>query len=522
LGEAPIDKARLMYKFPDLYIVTRRMPAGNFVSMICVECKSASPINSPSHICRRCGGRLQVILDMESAKENLTRESLERSNSRGVWRYEGLLPILNRKTIISLGEGNTDLRKTDSLSQVLGSRWLYVKDETTNPSGAFVDRGMTVEISRARALGFGAAAGGWSGNLASSLAAYCARGGMKSRAYIPADIDIGKLYQAVAYGAEIVPCDSAEEANRSLIENQDKYYPVTARNAFFLEGVKTTGIEVVEQLNWNPPDWLVIPMGNGSHLAMTKKGLREIADIGLTKKASTRLVGVQVEGCSPIVDSMRDRKDAQKAERHATIAWDIAIKNPRMGGEAATAIRESNGLAVAVTEAEILDAVELLARSEGLFAEPASASPVAAVRRMLDDGTMLRSESVVCVITGTGLKDPLTARSIACKNKAARDIISRYEDSFRQGGIGDTKVQIIRILLRGQNYAYAIRKELMSITNRSFTLTSIFQHLKELEDSGLIAVERRERSPQRRIRVYYCLTPRGKEIVETLLPRDIS
>lgn len=429
-----IDKTSLMYKFSDLYIVTRYMPAGNLVSVVCIKCKSPSPISSPSHVCKKCGGRLQVVLDLESAKESLTKQSLERSGMRGVWRYEGLLPILNRKTIISLGEGNTDLRKTDSLSQVLGFRSLYVKDETTNPSGAFVDRGMTVEISRARALGFGAAAGGWSGNLASSLAAYCARGGMRSRAYVQADIDFGKLYQAVAYGAEIVPCYSATEANQNLIENQDKYYPVTARNAFFLEGVKTTGIEIVEQLNWHPPDWLVIPMGNGSHLAMTLKGLREIADIGLIRDAGTRLVGVQVEGCSPIVDSMKGDTRERGAERPATIAWDIAIREPKMGNEAVAAMKESNGVAIAVTEAEILDAVELLARSEGLFAEPASASPVAAVRRMLEDGTMLRSETVVCIITGTGLKDPLTARAIACKNKAARDIISRYEDAFTEGG----------------------------------------------------------------------------------------
>jgi len=485
----------------------------NFVGIRCARCASSIPVSSSSPVCHKCGGRLEVIMDLDSTKKDVTKESFNASTTRGVWRYRLLLPCMNPKAIVCLGEGNTNLLLTESLAQVLGSKRLFVKDETTNPSGAFIDRGTTVDISRARALGFRAAACGWSGNLASSVAAYCARGGLRSRAYLPGQIDLGKLYQTVAYGAEIVPCSTREEAFASLCENQEEYYPVTARNPFFLEGVKTTGIEVAEQMDWNPPDWMIVPMGNGSHVAMTHKGLKEIETLGIIDRDRTRLVGVQMEGCSPIADMFK-RTPKKSKYSSCSFARDIAIENPSMAEEAVRAIASSRGDAVVVTEKEVLNAVELLAKSEGIFAEPASASTIAALRKMLESGAIDRSESVVCMVTGIGLKDPMMARSIAYRNKAARNMISRFEESLPAKRIGTTKLKILSILGDGENYAYAIRKAIALQSGKELSLVCIFQHLRELTDLGLISLVRQERSSARRMRVYYSLTDRGQEFLK--------
>lgn len=486
----------------------------NFTGIICVECHTKEPVSSPSPVCRKCGGRLEVVMDLEAAKEKITRESISKSKDRGVWKYRELLPLMNPKEIVSLGEGNTNLMRSESLAEVLGMRRLFIKDETSNPSGSFLDRGTTVEVSRAKALGYGTIACGWSGNLASSSAAYCARGGLHSRAYLPSQIDLGKLYQIVAYGAEIVPCANREDALRSVSERPGEHYPLTPSNAFFLEGIKTSGIEVLDQMDWRQSDWIVVPMGNGSHLSMIHKGLKDLETLGVIDRPHTRLLGVQVEGCSPIVDMIKGQSGRSK-HAGAAFARDIAVEEPGMAKEAMRAIRSSGGDALVVTEKEIFDAVKSLASNEGIFAEPASASTVAAVRKALDSRIIGRPESVICMITGMGLKDPTMARRLASKNRAARSIITRYEATPFTRRIGNTKLAILRMLQEEESYAYSMRKKL-ALDGKSISLVSIYQHLAELEDLGLVAVERHERTAEGRHRVYYAMTAKGQEVLSSL------
>jgi threonine synthase len=488
--------------------------SSSFIGIVCVECRTEQPVTSPSPVCRRCGGRLEVVLDLEAAREKVTKRSIRESKSRGVWKYRELLPIMNPRGIVSLGEGNTNLMRSESLAQVLGMRRLYIKDETSNPSGSFLDRGTTVEISRAKALAYRVVACGWSGNLASSSAAYCARGGLHSLAYMPSQIDLGKLYQIVAYGAEIIPCASRESASRKVSERMDDHYPLTPSNAFFLEGIKTSGIEVADQMDWKLPDWIIVPMGNGSHLAMIRKGLKDLELLGVVEKASTRLLGVQVEGFSPIADRIKSR-GAKSKSGDSTFARDIAVRDPGMADEAIEAIRSSGGDALVVSEKEILDAVKSLASNEGIFAEPAAASTVAAIRGALESGMIGRSETVVCMITGMGLKDPAMARKLASRNRAARNIITRFEEMPFTRRIGDSKLAILRIIQESESYAYGIRKQL-SDQGRSMSLVSVYQHLSELEELGLVVVERRDRTAERRVRVYYSLTARGQDVLSSL------
>ena len=451
---------------------------------------------------------------MERMRSSISQSSLRASRQRGIWKYRDMLPVMNPRSVLSLGEGYTNLLRSESLAHILGMRRLFIKDETTNPSGSFLDRGMAVEVSRARALGFRSAACAWSGNLAASLAAYCARGGMRSRAYLPGEIDLGKLYQVVAYGAEIVPSKGKEEANANLLEPGEEFYPVTGSNPFFLEGMKTTAIETVDQLDWTAPDWIVLPVGNGVHLSMLAKGLREVESLGLLDEVHTKFLAVQVEGCSPIVDAI---KGPSKNPRIAasSFARDIAVQRPSMGDEAVEAIRETGGDAVAVSEREMLDSVKLLARNEGIFAEPASASTVAGLRKLVESGAVRRSDTVVVLVTGIGLKDPVMARSIAAKNRVARSMISRHEGAAVTHRIGASKSAILSIISGGADYAYSIRKRLAAEFDRQMSLVSVYQHLSELEALGLIIVERRERSPERRIRVYYSLTESGSEFLES-------
>ncbi len=448
-------------------------------------------------------------MDMERMKSCVTRKALRDSRQRGMWKYVDMLPVVSPKSVLSLGEGNTNLLRSGSLARILGLRRLYIKDETTNPSGSFLDRGMAVEISRARSLKHLAASCAWSGNLASSLSAYCARGGLRSRVYLPGEIDLGKLYQIVAYGAEIVPVKDKGAAEDNVL-NAEGYYPVTGSNPFFLEGMKTTAVEVVDQLDWASPDWIVLPVGNGVHLSMLAKCLREVEELGLVDDVSTRFLAVQVEGCSPIVDAIRGAS-RRKPGPPCAFARDIAIEAPSMGDEAVRAIRATGGDAVAVSEKEVLDSVKLLASNEGIFAEPASASTVAGLRRMVESGVVDRSDSIVTLITGIGLKDPVMARTIATRNSVARGMISRFEGPPVARRIGESKSAILSMLAEGADYAYSIRRRLADDYGRSMSLVSVYQHLNELESVGLIAVERHERSPERRVRVYYSLTESGHE-----------
>ena len=488
------------------------MPRRNFKGIRCAACGRSASANATAASCAECGGRLEVVMDLDRVSERISREKIARSRERGVWRYQDMLPVMSQSSILSLGEGNTNLLRSRALAEVLGLKRLYVKDETTNPSGAFIDRGTTLEVSRARALGFRSAACAWSGNLASSVAAYCARAGMQSKAYLPGEIDLGKLYQVVAYGAEIVPSFSRTEAENLLFEDRGKHYPVTAWNPFFLEGLKTAAVEIVDQLEWKAPDWIAVPVGSGANISMLHKGLVEIERLGLVDKVKTRLLAVQVEGCSPIADMVRGQSRRSTATS-CSFARDIAVEDPAMAEEAVAAISDTCGDAAVVSEKEIIDSVDLLAKSEGIFAEPASASTVAGLRRMVDSGKVDRSDTVVLMVTGIGLKDPMMAKKLASRNRVARSMMSRLDGLPKTRRVGDTKLSVLEMLSHGADYAYSLRKRLASERGRTISLVSMYQHLSELEEMGLIGVERHERSPERRMRVYYSIMDRGAELL---------
>jgi len=482
------------------------------LSLKCTSCGQEYELQTHITACTECEGVLHALYNLDSISETLSIRKLERRRP-GVWKYSELLPIREQKNMVSLGEGGTYLHKCDRLSKEIGLRNLFLKDETTNPTGAFIDRGTAVEISAAKERGFRSVCCGSSGNLAASLVAYAARAGLNSRVFIGqrGNVDIGKFYQILAYAAEVEIVKNHEEALARARRESGRSHCVMGHNPHFLEGEKTTVYETCEQLGWTTPDWIVVPMGNGGHISMIWKGLSELEETGLISESTARLVGAQADGCSPIVDAFqRGDKIIVPAKMGSTVAFDIGVQSPSSGHNALNAIELSNGTAQAVSDKEILEAVRSLAKLEGVFAEPSSATTIAVLKKLVESGGIDRSDRVVCMITGMGLKYPEIARTFVKGRGELEHLLSRVEGRKFTTKLGETKVRILRILSKGESYGYGIWKELKHDFGIALKIPSVYQHLTELTGSGLVISTRTEQTHEKRQRNYYALTEEGK------------
>ncbi|TLM97444.1 pyridoxal-phosphate dependent enzyme, partial [bacterium] len=264
-------------------------------------------------------------------------------------------------------------------------------------------------------------------------------------------------------------------------------------------------------------DRVVVPMGTGGNLSMIWKSIKELCEVGLIKSAGSMMTGVQAEGCDPIVEAFKSRRQfIRSAAKPRTIALDIAVKSPMYGSAALRAIRESRGSAIAVSDAEILEATRQLAKTEGIFAEPAAASTLAGLKKLIDAGNIERSEEIVCVITGAGLKDPGTARKIVERLKEVDALLRRTEERRLTTKLGDTKTRILEILSSRQLHGYGIWKELKEAFGLEISIPSVYEHLAELEMLKLIRRIRIEAVAGRRVRQYYSLTDVGRDAVRAV------
>jgi len=484
----------------------------------CTKCGKQIPYDLREKTCPNCDGFLEIVYDLPAVRKHITKNSLKKRDP-GIWRYAELLPVETSSTVISLGEGGTYLHKCDRLAKRFGLGSLYLKDDTTNPTGSFIDRGTAVEVTVAKEQGFSSLCCGSTGNLAASLVAYAARAGMKCNVFIAqtGNVDSGKFYQILAYGANVTVVKNHEIALERANAEGNHSYVVDAYSSSFLEGVKTTIFEICEQLMWNAPDWIVIPMGNGGHLSMVWKGLRELQEIGILDDIDTKIIGVQSTGCAPIVDAFVGGIDyITPTSGGATIALDIGVSNPSCGHTALKAIRDSGGLAISVSDKEILNAVSSIARLEGVFVEPASATPVAALRQVMQSKEIDSSDTVVCLVTGMGLKYPEIARMLIKGQSKLEQLLSRVEDRKFTTQLGRTKQQILQILLNGESYGYGIWKNLHEEYGVSIKIPSVYQHLLELRTTGLIDQTRIENTYDNRKRAYYALTRKGRNTIKQL------
>jgi threonine synthase len=456
---------------------------------------------------------LSVLYDYD---EIASRISISQLGSRvsGVWKYIELLPVKPSAEPISLGEGGTFLHNCPRLADEIGVRRLYLKDETSNPTGSFLDRGTTVAITKAKEFGFKSVAGVAQGNFGASLAAYSAKAGLHCRIDVPREIDLGKLYQIIAYGVEVRLAKNAEEV---IPESSKETLRITPNGPYFLEGEKTTAYEICEQLHWQVPSRIFVPMGNGGHISMMWKAIQELKTLGFLKESGVMMSGVQAIGCSPIVDAFRaGREEIEPAEVCQTTAFDIGLKNPTHGSTAVRAINESGGTATTVTDEEMFEATKLLAKTEGIFAEPAAASTIAGLKKLVEEGEVDWDEDVVCVITGAGLKDPAAARRMIERVREIEQMIEHSEERKMMVMMGETKRHILQVLAEGELYGYGIWRALLDRFGSDMKIPSIYQHLLELRGLGLVERTRVQQVRGKPSRFYYRLTEKGRRTAEIL------
>ena len=379
----------------------------------CIKCKTSYGIDEIVYFCKKCGDILEVKSDQKELLEKISGTDWK-TLPLSVWRYRDLMPIHETTKVVTLNEGGTGLHRAQRLGSELGLSNLYIKNEGENPTGSFKDRGMTVGVTKAVELGARHVICASTGNTSASLAAYAARAGIKCTVLIPSGkIAYGKLSQAMIHGAKVLQVkgnfDEALEFVLKLAEKHKTIYLLNSINPFRIEGQKSLGYEICEQLNNETPDRIIVPVGNAGNISAIWKGLKEFYQLGLIKKLP-KMTGIQAVGSAPIVQAIKtDCDKIIPVENPETVATAIRIGAPVSWKKAVNAIRESHGTAETVTDEEILNSQKLLAQIEGIFVEPASAASIAGLNKLIKRGIILEDERVVCVTTGHGLKDPDTA-----------------------------------------------------------------------------------------------------------------
>ena len=371
----------------------------------CRECGREYPLE-PSFFCQFCFGPLEVNYDYEAISKVMTRESVA-AGPPTLWRYAPLLPC-DPEYKVDLGTGYTPLLRADRLAEAIGLERLWIKNDTVNPTWSFKDRVVSVAIARARQFGFTGIACASTGNLANSVAAHGAHAGMDTFVFIPDDLEEGKVVGSAIYDPALVMVrGSYDDVNRMCTElSHDQPWAFVNINVrpYYAEGSRTLAYEVAEQLGWRTPDHCVVPMASGSLYTKIWKGFKELHQVGLIDEPQTRMSGSQASGCSPITTAHQAGTLNFVPQKPDTIARSLAIGNPADGYYALKTMQETGGGAEMATDQEIVDAVKLLAETEGIFAETAGGVTVACLKRMVESGHIRRDEETVAFITGGGLK----------------------------------------------------------------------------------------------------------------------
>ena len=385
------------------------------IGLRCRECGRTYP-KEVVFVCEFCFGSVEVDYDYDAIRRVLTRETIA-ARPKSLWRYRELLPIEGEPTV-GLFSGCTPLFRAGRLAEALGVEELYIKDDSvSHPTLSFKDRVVSVALTRAKELGFDTVSCASTGNLANSVSALGARAGLRRFIFIPADLELGKIVGSLIYHPTLVAVQGTyDEVNRLCAEIGAKY-PWAFVNInirpYYAEGSKTYGYEIAEQLGWRVPQHIVVPAAGGSLVTKIAKAFKELKLLGLLDPdAHTKLYVAQAAGCAPIVTAIQARSEIIKPVKPNTIAKSLAIGNPADGYYATKTVLDSGGTAAAPTDEEIIEAMKLLAETEGVFTETAGGVTLAATKRLIEDGTIPRDESLVLCITGNGLKtqEPLMNR----------------------------------------------------------------------------------------------------------------
>jgi len=464
----------------------------------CTSCGASYDFDINRKLCSRCGNGLTIELEPIRTFE-------PQQDAIGIWKYAAVLPSLDGEFRISLGEGNTSLHESKKIKREINVSRLWFKDETVEPTGSYLDRSSALFASMALRLRCRNIVTYSTGNLGASLSAYSSKAGLGMQVYIKPGIDLGKLYQMVAYGAEVKVVQSFKEKWGGIEDTA----VATEYDPLINEAKKTIMWEVFYQLNRTLPDYIILPMGEGGLVYSTFKALDELKALNNLSSYITKIVGVQPDGCAPIVGAFEKGLDAVEPQNlPRTKIFDLNVTNPRFGNAALKAIRETGGFAVSIDGNEVLEATSTLAECEGVLAEPAASLTVAGLMKLRKTGEISEDSNVVCVITGSGLKDPRLMREIAHRRSNLGPLIEELSGNML---LGSTKSAILKLLSEKEKYGYQIWKELREKQNIDVKIPTVYQHLSKLIKEGYVKKTEPKTVLGRR-REYYSLTDKGRAI----------
>lgn len=415
---------------------TTPVALGPAAALSCRECGERFGLG-PIFACAVCFGPLEVAYELPAGDPEALRRRIE-AGPQNIWRYAPLLPVpADVADKPGLNPGFTKLVKADNLARELGvTGGLYVKDDSGNPTHSFKDRVVAIAVEAARAFGFTTLSCSSTGNLAGAVGAAAARAGFKSCVFIPHDLEAGKVVMAAVYGGDLVGIEGTyDDVNRFCSEligdplGEGWGFVNVNLRPYYGEGSKTLAYEICEQLGWRLPDQIVVPIASGSQLTKIDKGLKELIALGLVEDRPYKIFGAQAEGCSPVSRAFKDGHEVVRPVKPDTIAKSLAIGNPADGPYVLDIARRTGGAVEDVTDEEIVDAIRLLARTEGIFAETAGGVTVGVTRKLIESGLLDPSLTTVVLNTGDGLK---TLDAVAAGPTVT---IRPSLDAFRAAGV---------------------------------------------------------------------------------------
>ena len=407
----------------------------------CVRCGRTYEAVPDLTVCE-CGGILDITYDYDYIKSRLTKKTLANRAERSMWRYRELLPIEEDTAPTPLRVGWSPLYEEPRLAERLGLGRLFVKDDGQNPTASLKDRASAMAVAKAREAGAQVIACSSTGNAASSLAGNAAAAGLATYIFVPSRAPKGKVAQLMTFGATVISVQGSYEEtfelSKQAIDKWGWYNRNAAINPYLSEGKKTVALEIMEQLNWEAPDYIAISVGDGCTIAGLWKGLKDLYAIGFIDRLP-RLISAQAAGCCPLNRAIETDTPWEPMEEN-TLADSIAVGVPRNADKALMAIRESNGLTVNVTDQEIMDAQQLLGRTCGVFGEPAGVTGTAGVKKLCEAGVIGKQDTVVSVVTGNGLKDVANAIAACGEPITIPGDMDRLLAAFAEKGIRTDKV----------------------------------------------------------------------------------
>ncbi len=401
----------------------------------CTLCGREYPFGPELMTCPSCGekGILDIVYDYAEVGKSLSRESLAADHDNSMWRYRALMPIKGEGLGDFLRIGWTPLYRSKRLGDELGLKALYIKDDGLNPTASLKDRASGVAVAKAIELGYDTICCSSTGNAASSCAGSAARMGLKSVIFVPERAPQGKVAQLLIFGANVISVHGdyrqTFELSRAAIDKWGFYNRNAGINPVMTEGKKTVSLEIAEQLMWEPTDWVAVSVGDGCTIGGVYNGFNDLKELGLIDRIP-RILGVQSTGCCPFVDAAAGDGKLKPTPEN-TLADSIAVGVPRNPVKAQRAVQNSNGRWIAVSDEEILAAMRLLGRSEGVFGEPAGVTATAGVKRAAAEGIIKSNETVTVICTGSGLKDAANALKAAGKPYLCEPSLEALEQSGR-------------------------------------------------------------------------------------------